>query len=303
MNRPQVVPLPDLSISPCAYCRLDWKRLPKVTRHHDPTPAARWPPHDHNGPAARPGERLYPTCQGPLHPRHVPRPRGSARPGCPLSGRPLPPALALHRGRKSPRASGTPRPLGASRASRSRRGALLLQPRLTVMCVLRRQEYAGRGPLEARGSRVVRLGSGADAGFVGCGNRAADQSRRSSPLCLAGQARLPYNPAGAGACAQGEESAFPATAPSLPYIHPALHLAPPHAASGACPLPRRRAPAPPSPARDPAPGGEGTRRPRDPALLRALICTRWGSCISRVPGTPSRASPLRLWRRKGEKLP
>lgn len=55
---------------------------------------------------------------------------------------------------------------------------------------------------------------------------------------------------------------------------------------------------PPSRApRDPA------RRPGDPAQPRALFRALRGSCFGRVPGTPSRASPLRLWRRKGEKLP
>lgn len=60
-----------------------------------------------------------------------------------------------------------------------------------------------------------------------------------------------------------------------------------------------RAGAPPSPPRDPAPG------PGDPRTDRPerSFSERKGCCISRVPGTPSRASPLRLCRRKGKSCP
>lgn len=77
------------------------------------------------GPAGR--DAVPSTLRSPSPtPRHVPGPCGSARPGCPLPAPPPPPRT---RGRKSPRARGTPRPhRGPPRAPRSRCGALPAQP-------------------------------------------------------------------------------------------------------------------------------------------------------------------------------
>lgn len=108
--------------------------------------------------------------------------------------------LPLPQGGKSSRACGTPRPhrgtkgtaASVPRAARSaptNRYVCLAAP---GVCVTRRR--AGRSSSEPRrGSRSCPLPA---AGLVGCCTYTTDQSRRSSPLCLAGQARLPYNPRG-----------------------------------------------------------------------------------------------------------